>query len=34
MLAGIEIPDVTLYLIGILALLVIWQCYKMQIMAG
>ena len=34
MLDGIEIPDMTLYLVAVLALLVIWQYYQMQIMAG
>ncbi|MFO0707637.1 MAG: hypothetical protein U0412_12375 [Nitrospira sp.] len=31
---GIEVPDVTLYLVAILGLLVVWQYYQMQIMAG
>lgn len=30
----IDFPDITLYLIAILALLVMWQYYQMQIMAG
>lgn len=34
MLQGIEVPDITMYLVAILALLVIWQYYQMQIMAG
>ena len=34
MFDGIEIPDMTLYLVAVLALLVIWQYYQMQIMAG
>ena len=34
MLDGIEISDMTLYLVAVLALLVIWQYYQMQIMAG
>ncbi len=34
MLEFIDIPDVTLYLIAILGLLVVWQYYQMQIMAG
>lgn len=34
MLGGIVVPDVTSYLVGILSLLVIWQYYQMQIMAG
>ncbi len=34
MFDGIEIPDLTLYLVAVLALLVIWQYYQMQIMAG
>lgn len=29
-----EFPDVTLYLVAILSLLVLWQYYQMQIMAG
>lgn len=34
MLAGLEFSDVTLYLVAILGLLVLWQYYQMQIMAG
>lgn len=34
MLEYIDFPDVTLYLIAILGLLVLWQYYQMQIMAG
>lgn len=34
MLGGLEIPDVTPYLVAILGLLVVWQYYQMQIMAG
>lgn len=34
MLTGMEIPDVTPYLVAVLGLLVIWQYYQMQIMAG
>lgn len=34
MLAQFEFPDVTMYLIAILGLLVLWQYYQMQIMAG
>jgi hypothetical protein len=34
MLGGWEFPDVTLYLVAILGLLVVWQYYQMQIMAG
>jgi hypothetical protein len=34
MLDWIDFPDITLYLIAILALLVVWQYYQMQIMAG
>jgi hypothetical protein len=34
MLSQVEIPDVTLYLVAILGLLVVWQYYQMQIMAG
>jgi hypothetical protein len=34
MLAEFEFPDVTVYLIAILGLLVLWQYYQMQIMAG
>ncbi len=34
MMGQIEFPDVTLYLIAILGLLVLWQYYQMQIMAG
>jgi hypothetical protein len=32
--AGLEFPDITIYLVGILGLLVLWQYYQMQIMAG
>jgi len=28
------VPDATMYLIAILGLLAVWQCYRMQIMAG
>jgi hypothetical protein len=34
MLEGWESPDITVYLVAILALLVVWQYYQMQIMAG
>jgi hypothetical protein len=34
MLEGWEFPDVTVYLVAILGLLVMWQYYQMQIMAG
>lgn len=34
MLEGWESPDVTVYLAAILGLLVVWQYYQMQIMAG
>lgn len=34
MLEGWQFPDVTVYLVGILGLLVVWQYYQMQIMAG
>lgn len=34
MLGQLEFPDVTLYLVAILGLLVVWQYYQMQIMAG
>jgi xanthosine utilization system XapX-like protein len=34
MLEGWEFPNATLYLVGILGLLVVWQYYQMQIMAG
>jgi xanthosine utilization system XapX-like protein len=34
MLEGWESPDVTVYLVAILGLLVVWQYYQMQIMAG
>jgi len=34
MLDGWESPDVTVYLVAILGLLVMWQYYQMQIMAG
>jgi hypothetical protein len=34
MLEGWQFPDVTIYLVGILGLLVVWQYYQMQIMAG
>lgn len=34
MFGGIEFPDITLYLVAILGLLVLWQYYQMQIMAG
>lgn len=34
MLDYIDFPDITLYLIAILGLLVLWQYYQMQIMAG
>lgn len=34
MVEQVEFPDVTMYLIAILGLLVIWQYYQMQIMAG
>jgi hypothetical protein len=34
MLDAIDFPDITLYLIAILGLLVVWQYYQMQIMAG
>jgi hypothetical protein len=34
MLDGIEFSDVTPYLVAVLGLLVVWQYYQMQIMAG
>ncbi len=34
MLEGWESPDVTVYLVAILGLLVVWQYYQIQIMAG
>ncbi|NJN36870.1 MAG: hypothetical protein HC794_07205 [Nitrospiraceae bacterium] len=34
MFEGWQFPDVTIYLVGILGLLVVWQYYQMQIMAG
>jgi hypothetical protein len=34
MFGGVEFSDITLYLVAILGLLVIWQYYQMQIMAG
>ncbi len=34
MFEGWESPDVTVYLAAILGLLVVWQYYQMQIMAG
>lgn len=34
MLEGWESPDVTVYLMAILGLIVVWQYYQMQIMAG
>lgn len=34
MLDGWQFSDVTIYLVGILGLLVVWQYYQMQIMAG
>ncbi|MGQ0665707.1 MAG: hypothetical protein ACT4O4_01620 [Nitrospiraceae bacterium] len=34
MLAGLEFSDITLYLVAVLGLLVLWQYYQMQIMAG
>ena len=34
MLGEWEFPDVTIYLVAILGLLVVWQYYQMQIMAG
>lgn len=34
MFAGIDFGDITLYLVAILGLLVLWQYYQMQIMAG
>lgn len=34
MLESLEFPDVTTYLVAILGLLVMWQYYQMQIMAG
>ena len=34
MLEGWNFPDVTIYLVAILGLLVLWQYYQMQIMAG
>jgi hypothetical protein len=34
MLEGWEFPDLTVYLVAILGLLVMWQYYQMQIMAG
>lgn len=34
MLAGWESPDVTVCIVAILGLLVVWQYYQMQIMAG
>lgn len=30
----LEFPDITIYLVAILGLLVVWQFYQMQIMAG
>jgi hypothetical protein len=34
MLGGWDFPDITLYLVAVLGLLVLWQYYQMQIMAG
>jgi len=34
MLAGLDFSDITLYLVAILGLLVLWQYYQMQVMAG
>lgn len=34
MFEGLELEDVTVYLVAILGLLVVWQYYQMQIMAG
>jgi hypothetical protein len=34
MLAGVQWSDITVYLVAILGLLVLWQYYQMQIMAG
>jgi ATP-dependent protease HslVU (ClpYQ) peptidase subunit len=34
MLVGLQFSDITLYLVAVLGLLVLWQYYQMQIMAG
>src|SRR5919199_5840335 len=34
MFGQFQFPDITLYLVAILGLLVIWQYYQMQVMAG
>lgn len=34
MLDGIQIPDITIYLVAVFELLVVWQYYQLQIMAG